>query len=92
MALPTAECLTNAICHPVYFDQTGNVLNCTGENTELLHPNAAKLVPSLFPVNPLFFAGAEIFVRESDLEQVYNAMGIPTLSTFHCVTTLFVVL
>ena len=25
------KCLTSALCKPVYFDETGNVLNCTGK-------------------------------------------------------------
>ncbi len=31
LKLPMTKCLTSALCKPVYFDGTGNVLNCTGK-------------------------------------------------------------
>ena len=34
LKLPMTKCLTSALCKPVYFDETGNVLNCTGKKIE----------------------------------------------------------
>lgn len=31
MYMPVTRCITSALCRPVYFDETGNVLNCTGK-------------------------------------------------------------
>ncbi|XP_028400689.1 uncharacterized protein LOC114523847 isoform X2 [Dendronephthya gigantea] len=30
LKLPMTKCVTSALCRPVFFDETGNVLNCTG--------------------------------------------------------------
>ena len=31
LKMPMTKCLTSALCKPVYFDETGNVFNCTGK-------------------------------------------------------------
>ena len=59
LKLPMTKCVTSALCMPVFFDETGNVLNCTG-----------KKIKELATEHLLYICCVGVYVLQKEISEI----------------------